>query len=769
MGLHCVYRGAVAALVRRCAIVPAAVALTMLIASEPAAAASFLNASPSATFAGSSVTFAGTAQSRAPGAFRLDFGDGAAVSFASSSFSFKHAYVLVGSFVARLSDGFNNTLAAATIIVGPGPAGDVRFGVTFLPGRTPIGQISTTTLTIPTVLAGGETGIVVRYTIGDPTYIASGAPLLAIVELLSPKGRLIRRSNPLEIVTNRQTGLQTAVIPYSVPVDAGGAYALRVILRAAGGGTIAASEPLPLLVAAGPDPQPALHAELRATGSIEIGPNTAAATTFNPGLTSAVQFPNALLALTGLYDPVSHRPDPVLTLTSGAPALQSPDAPEAAPSPAPAAASAAPSPAASPGASPAAAPATPAASPAASFKDTLGLGTAALPALLGDSTTLRGLDATRTAGAWTLHGAFGYAKLATPSTPAERATVVDLSHALGAGSVRVAAFGRDDDVRSGAAVTTAAAGPVRAAVTALQLDEPIVRNLTVTATGAQSSATSLVLPLSIADASVRTVLAYASGPTSARFEYHNAGDGYSIGAGPGATADRAGWISALAFNLNPKAALMFGASREATRSVATLQTDVSATLNLTPNDKTHAQVGLRRDTQASATTNTTTDSLSATLSTALLGGQIALNGSLVELSDALVSANAAATRAGTLQFTRQSNAHTLGIGLTGTSVSGANANAQVGESLTYGFPVGGHVVDGALLHGFELQFSLTNATSSSTASTVADQALSAIVSYHLTRRVALGVRSELHHHSGTPVVAQPNATSVLRLRLDVTQ
>jgi hypothetical protein len=741
----------------------------MLIAGVPAAGAAFLNATPSNVVAGAPVMFTGTAQSRAAGAFRLDFGDGAAVSFASSSFAFTHAYALGGSYVARLSDGFNNTLASATVTVrqAQGPAGPVpggNLGVTFMPGRTPVGQIYTTTLTIPTVLAGGETGIVVRYTIGDPTYIASGAPLLAFVELLAPKGRLIRRSDPLEIVTNRQTGLQTAVIPYSVPVDAGGAYALRVILRAAGGGTIATSEPLPLLVAAGPDPQPALQAELRATGSIEIGPNSAATSTFNPGLTTAVQFPTALVALTGLYDPVSHRPDPVLTLTSGAPKLQSPDASGAAPSPAPAAASAAPE------ASPAAAPQpSPSASPAASFKDTLGLGTAALPPLLGDGTTLRGLDATRTAGPWVLHGGYGYAKLATLSTPAERATVLDLSHALGAGSVRVATFGRVDDVRSGDAVTTGAAGPVRAAVTALELDEPIVRNLTVTATGAKSSATSLLLPLSVDDASVRTALAYASGTTSAKFEYHNAGDGYSIGAGPGATADRAGWISALAFNLNPKAALTLGASREATRSVATLQTDVSATLNLTPNDKTQAQVGLRRDTQASATTNTTTDQLSAMLSTPLLGGEIALNGSLVGLSDARVAANAAATRTATLQFTRQSNAHTLGIGFTGTSVTGASANAQAGESLTYGFPVGGHVVDGALLHGWELQFSLTNTASSSTASVGADQALSAIVSYHLTRHVALGVRTELHRHSGTPVVAQPNATSVLRLRLDVTQ
>jgi hypothetical protein len=747
---------------RSFAIVPAIVALVFALASAPAASAPFLSATPSTAGVGAPVTFTGTAQSRAAGAFRLDFGDGAAVSFAAPSFSFTHAYALSGTYVARLSDGFNTTLATTAVTVNQvlGPAGFLLGGVlkpAFQPGRTPIGHVSTTTLTVPAVLAGGETAIVVRYSVGDPSYVASGAPLLAIVELLAPKGKLIRRSDPLEIVTSRQTGaLQTAVIPYSVPVDAGGAYALRVILRAAGGGTVATGEPVPLLVAAGPDPQPAVHAEFRATGSIEIGPNVASKTTFDPGLSTGIQLPTGLLAVTGLYDPVSHRPDPVLTLTSGAPKLQSPDAPP------PADASP------EPGASPAPA-STAAAGPAASYKDVVGRGTAALPPLLGDSTTLRGLDATRAVGAWVLHGAFGYAKLATPSTPAERATVLDLSRALGAGSVRVAAYGRLDDVRPQDAVTTAVAGPLRAVVTALQLDEPIAPKLTLSATGAQSSATSRVLPVSIDDASVRTELAYASGTTSARFEYHNAGDGYSIGAGPGARADRAGWISSAAFNLNPKAALSLGASREATRSVATAQTDVSATLNLTPNDKTQAQFGLHRNTQASATANLTTDQINAMFSTALLGGQIALNGSLVGLSDARSAAAAAATRTATLQFNRQSNAHTLGIGLTGTSVSGTSPNAQAGESLTYGFPVGGRVVDGSLLHGFEVQLSLTNTASSSPAAVVADQALSAIVSYHVTRHVALGVRSELHRHSGTPVIGQPNTASVLRLRLDVTQ
>ena len=168
---------------------PVVVALVTLMARAPAAAVPFLNATPSATTIGAPVTFSGSAQSRAAAAFRLDFGDGATVSFANSSFAFTHVYALGGSYVARLSDGFNTTLAVARVtrgqpFVAAGPRDNL---VTFLPGRTPIGQIYTTTLTIPTPLAGGETGIVVRYSIGGPTYIASGAPLLAIVKLRAPR------------------------------------------------------------------------------------------------------------------------------------------------------------------------------------------------------------------------------------------------------------------------------------------------------------------------------------------------------------------------------------------------------------------------------------------------------------------------------------------------------------------------------------------------------------------------------------------------------
>lgn len=73
-----------------------------------------------------------------------------------------------------------------------------------------------------------------------------------------------------------------------------------------------------------------------------------------------------------------------------------------------------------------------------------------------------------------------------------------------------------------------------------------------------------------------------------------------------------------------------------------------------------------------------------------------------------------------------------------------------------------------MLHGFELQFALTNTTASSAAAVFADQALSTIVSYHLTKHLAAGVRAEVHHHNG-PVTTPLGARSALRLRLDLTQ
>ena len=480
--------------VRRSLIVLCLTAASVVCATAPAGAAGALTAIPTSAQLGAPITFLVSVQPKGPAGvptpLRLDFGDGTGVSFVATPTSFVHVYQRAGQYTALLTDANTgrNLGTAVVTIVQP----------TFRPGRAPIGRIYTTTLTIPSVLAGGETAIVVRYSIGDASYAGGGTPILAYVELRTAKGTLIRRSDPFEIIPGASAGMQSAVIPYSVPVDAGGSYALRVVLRAAGGGSIAASDSMPLLVAAGPDPKPELHTEFRASGALEVGPNAASGTTFNPGTVVALQWPTHQLSLSGLYDPVSHRPDPLFTLESRAPGtVQSPSAP-ATPDP-----NATPDANATPGASATAVPSA-APAPVGSFKDTLGRSATALPALMGEGTTLRGLDATRSVGPWVLHGGYGYAQLATPGLPAERAGIIDVGRTLGAGNVRAALYQREDDIPLGYILTPNVPGPLRALVAELDAKQPVVRrNVTFTASAANSNAQSLVQPLNVNDAAAR--------------------------------------------------------------------------------------------------------------------------------------------------------------------------------------------------------------------------------------------------------------------------
>ena len=100
--------------------------------------------------------------------------------------------------------------------------------------------------------------------------------------------------------------------------------------------------------------------------------------------------------------------------------------------------------------------------------------------------------------------------------------------------------------------------------------------------------------------------------------------------------------------------------------------------------------------------------------------------------------------------------------------AGMSANAQVGESFTYGFPIGGKLVNGMLLHGFELQLAATNSVAAQTfGASSRDSALSTILSYHVNSHIAVGVRSELHQRANNALGSSPPAA--IRLRLDVTQ
>ncbi len=712
---------------------------------SPQAATLALSPNPSAPGGAVAITITVATDPSAlpPGQMLIAYGDGATAMTPYRPQTVAHTYALPGTYTVSLTSAQGRRLATAvqTVVAAPPPP------TSFFPARTPVGQIYTTTLTLSPVLAGGSTSIVVRYALADRALPPAANAVVAYVELLAPNGAQLaipRRSDPFEIPAGGSAGIQTAVIPYDVPVDGGGRYALRVILRSVNGGTIARSDLLPFMIAAGPDPAPSIKTEFRASGALEVGTNAAGHGTFNPGLSTALQFPAYALGITGLYDPVSRRPDPLFTLTAGGPGpISSPDstpAPDASPNP-----NSTPAPSASPG-----------------FKDTFGRTTAALPDLLGGGTTLRGLDLNRTAGQWTLHGAIGATQSGTASTSPERATVVDIARKLGSASARVAFFDRTDDV-------TLAPGAVSAQSSMLEVSSPLLKYLTFAASGGTSAARSLVGSNAVSDASTKTVVNYTRDTTTASFEYHNAGDAFAVGAGPGATADRAGYLSSLAFHLTPKMAFTLGSSRDDTRSTLQRQTDAFGTLSLQIGTQAQLQLGVRRDTQSSASARTTADQLNLTFATPLRDGSFSFNASVVGLSDAINSANASATRTAALQYMHQKNAHTLAAGVTATAAAGAAANAQVGESLTYGFPIGGRLVDGMLVHGFELQFAATNTSSASGGTAPGrDSALSTILSYHLNSHIAIGVRSEIHQRGGSNAVGAP-PPSALRLRLDVTQ
>ena len=403
----------------------------------------------------------------------------------------------------------------------------------------------------------------------------------------------------------------------------------------------------------------------------------------------------------------------------------------------------------------------PLASTGPAYKDTYGRTTAVLPDVLGGGTTLRGFDANRTAGLWTLHGAIGSTQSGTATLSPERAEIIDVTRAIGRATARATVYDRIDD-------GSLAPGALNAQSSILEINAPFLKYLTFAASGGTSTARSLVGPLSASDASTKGSVNYVHDSTAASFEYHNAGDGFGVGAGPGATSDRVGYLSTFGVHLAPKIGLTVGSSRDDTRSTLQRQTDAFGTLAIQIGTQAQLQLGVRRDQQSSASARTLSDQLTMSFSTPTRDGTLSFNAAIVGLSDARTIANASATRTGTLQYLHQKNAHTVALGITGSASAGMSANAQVGESFTYGFPIGGKLVNGMLLHGFELQLAATNSVAAQTfGASSRDSALSTILSYHVNSHIAVGVRSELHQRANNALGSSPPAA--IRLRLDVTQ
>jgi hypothetical protein len=273
-----------------------------------------LTASPASVIAGQVVTFtATTGRTPLPGAF-VDFGDGTSARAPSNYNTIQHRYAAPSLYTARLTAiGDLEALAQTQVSVSANPV------------QVPVGQVYSTFLVGSPVLAGADTAISLSYRIFTPFAIApSGvSPLQAIVELSTIKGVVIQRSDPFALPFTQQNvnAPQTAMISYTVPADAGGDYLVTVYVRSATGGTIAIGRPQPIQIIGGPDPAPIITNAFHANGAILTGSGAnRGAYGVNLGLTTAAQWATDELLLTGLFDPVSKKIDPLLTFISATPA-----------------------------------------------------------------------------------------------------------------------------------------------------------------------------------------------------------------------------------------------------------------------------------------------------------------------------------------------------------------------------------------------------------------------------------------------------------------
>jgi len=660
----------------------------------------------------------------APPPLMLSFGDGTAPLSVPASGTYSHAFANPGIYVAQLLTSTGALVASAAV------EADARTA------RVPIGEIFNVTPSLSPALAGSDIALIVNYNLLlPPTAYASELPALdAIVDLLAPDGRLIRRSDPFPIAYSAAGGpvLRTARIPYTVPVDAGGAYKLRVYLRSEQGGTVALAQPIPLLVTAGPDPAPKAIAAVHAGGALEVGPHASQSpATLNANLTAGLQWPASTLAFSGLFDPVSRRVDPKLWYSGGPPPkIVAPDSQQGQPQGNPDA--------------------------------TLGFAQATLPSILGGGDPLRGFRWIDASGPFTYQFGYGYTQLGSTTQSPQYGSIFEVTRALPrAGGLDFTLFAHADDANGYVPNGSIDAAPYSSHAAVLEYHEQPMKNLTLVAAGALANAEDeLDAQHSQSDASDKLQLQYASGSTNASIEYDNAGEYMGLGGGPGALADRADLLSQLQLPLSRISTLALGFNRMDTRSAFSRQTDTYVAYTLTPPALSYT-LSFRSDGQRASGVETLTNQIGFGVSKSGAGWNFAFNANLSALRDALGNASST-TRTAALQYTRQVGRHTLSFGIDANAVAGASGSAQVGETLSYGFPFATR----ANGNGFELITQLGNTVSSSASAAARDDGLTAILSYHMGTHVSLGIVGDFRsHYAPFPRVNQ--SASALRARLDV--
>ncbi len=670
----------------------------------------------------------------------VTFGDGTSAALGGSG-TLQHAYAAAGSYQVAVVSAAGAMLAATNVVAELASA------------RIPLGTIYATSFTVSPVLAGNDTSILLVYSLATPasTFVNERLGLQAVVDLLTAQGELVRRSDPfaIDFAGAAGSGVRSATIPYSVPLDASGAYLVRVYLRSAVGGTIAVGSPVPLLVLSGPDPQPTVVDQFHSNGAVEFGPREGpGSTTINASAATSFQYPTYSINLEGLFDPISHRSEPLLTVKSSSQApLGSPSSVQGGGGTAPSA-------------------------PLPSglvFDDVFGRTQGSLPALVGGGTQLTGADATYRESGTTYHAGYGYTQLPSPTTGSQRGTLFDLTRAVdGSGALRASIVNLQDDPASYLPSQSGPAGPQNSTTGVLEYDQTIARHLKAVLSGAvAASSGDVVHAPSVDDSADQTALNYTLGRTALAFAYEDAGPNMAVAGGPGALSDRAGFDSSAAFGLGPLASLTLGWNDEETRSAFSRQTTTSAQYSISPLSLPSLTFGYIRSGQDAVGSQQTGDQFNFAISKTTKGGAFSFNGSLDAIRDALQPQNDATTRTGQLQYSLQgAHGHALGIGFTGTLLGGASQTSTAGESLVYSFPFGGRVgAGGAVVHGLSLSLSASNSNVRALASGGHDQVLDALLSYHLSSHLALSAHVGSQRHFDI-VPANSNGGGFFRVRLD---
>ncbi len=703
------------------------------LAVQPAFAPVVLSASPASVLTGQPVLFTVSGLPAVNGPIVLVFGDGAA-QVLSGPTVVTHVYVQPGFYSAHV-DVFGKPAAFANVRVAtPVP-------------RVPAGIVYSATLSVSPVAAGAQTEVLLNYGLDiEPTTLPSqNLALEAVVDLRDARGTLLRRSDALPVYASPFEGpsVRSLRIPYSVPLDASGAYSLTVALRTVAGGRVLVTPPIPLRVLPGPDPAPALKSAVRGSGAIDIGPATPSRESVNAAITTELQFRSSALGITGTTDPLSSRSDATVYLRSGKPGpVRAPDAQGGG-----------------------------AAKTSTGWLIADGRTIVTLPQVLGGGDVVRGLFGEYGRGHVHVDAASGSSALAFDGLQRQHANVFGVSYDDAKTKAGAHVIAVRDDTSSGFFGASE-----QSVTTVASLERHLSQRLDVSGDIGFAHVNGLTFGApSGSDAGDDVAVNYANSRTVVSATYSNAGALFGAVGGPGAAGDQATTAMNAQFGLGARGTLMIGATQATTRSVYSRVTNADVGYVLALPNALAFSLTATRVASSSAGVDTDADTGSLSVSRAWEHSSFGLSESLTAMRDRLGGALNAVVRTTSLNWTKQQGPRQLALGLNAMNnapmptVGGMSpfgiplltGLASTGASVVYALPIGRPGT-------FETQayFSTTN-TSGALRRSI-DRDLAVTLSRHIGRHLALGLKYEILSHRDT-VPGYSTVSPGLRIHLEVTQ